>query len=159
MQLYPTILTLHIVFAGIWLVNLISDSVLKDFITKNKGKVGEKKFIRLYLLFSNLFGMIGASGILLTGIIMVILHPHYEFFQMSANHWLTSKQILIVIQLFIIFIYVIPAAKNLRSLLGTDLESTEPVTESGYANLTRIFKLNIIINVIVLINFLFAITH
>ena len=159
MHLYPTILTLHIIFAGIWLVNLISDSVLKGFISKNKGKQGEKKFISLYLLFSNLFGMIGAAGILLSGIVMIVLHPYYEFFQMSANHWLTTKQILLVILLFIIFIYVIPAAKNLRSLLGVDLESNDPVSDDGYANLKRIYTLNTIINVIVLINFLFAITH
>lgn len=132
---------------------------MKDFIAKNKAKEGEKKFIRLYLLFSNLFGMIGATGIIITGIIMVILHPYYEFFQMNANHWLTTKQILLVIILFIIFIYVIPAAKNLRLLLGNDLESNNPVSEEGYANLKRIYTLNTVINVLVLINFLFAITH
>lgn len=159
MEWYPSILTLHIIFAGAWLVNLISDSVLKDFIAANKGKQGEKKFVKLYLLLSNLFGMIGASGILLTGIVLVIINPGYEFFQMTANHWLTTKQILMVILFMIIFVFVIPAAKNLRKLIGSDLESLEPISEEGYANLKRIYTLNTTINIIVLINFLFAITH
>jgi hypothetical protein len=84
--------TMHIIFAGMWLINLISDSVLKRYILKNKNKSGEKKFIHLYLTFTNLFGMVGAMGILITGIVLVTLNPFYGFFQMNGNHWLTAKQ-------------------------------------------------------------------
>lgn len=159
MEWYPTILTFHIIFAGGWLINLFSDLFLKDFINKNKGKQGEKKLISLYLSLTNLLGIIGSTGILLTGIIMVIINPAYGFFQMSANHWLTVKQILMVGLLLIIFIFIIPNAKRLRVSIGQDLENESSISEEGYNNLKKIYKLNTIINLMVIINFLFAITH
>lgn len=159
MELYPTILTFHIIFAGGWLINLISDIFLKNFINKNKSKKGEKKLIGLYLSLTNLIGIISATGILLTGIIMVLINPAYEFFQMTANHWLTTKQLLMVILLLIIFIFIIPNAKRLRASIGQDLENESPLNDEGYNSLNKIYKLNTIINLIVIINFLFAITH
>ena len=152
--------TLHIIFAGMWLINLISDSVLKGYILKNKDKSGEKKLIHLYLTFSNLFGMIGSLGILITGIALVSLyHPYYRFFQMNGNHWLTAKQILMVVLLIIIGVFVIPTAKKVRSSIGNDLENQLGLNDAGYKNLQKLFKLNMVINIIVLINFLFAVTH
>lgn len=159
MDFYPTLYTLHIIFAGIWLVNFISAPILKSFIIKNKQKTGEKKFIILYLTLANLLGMIGSIGILITGISMTVLNPGYGFFQMTANHWLTAKQIIMVILLLIIFIYVIPEAKKIRAALGSDLESSSPVSEEGYKHLEKMYKLGTIINTLVLVNFLFAITH
>ena len=159
MEFYPTIYTFHIVFAGIWLVNFILAPVLKSFITKNKQKTGEKKFIILYLSLVNLLGMIGSIGILITGITMTALNPGYGFFQMTANHWLAAKQIIMVILLLVIFIYVIPQAKKIRAALGSDLESSLPISEEGYQNLGKMYKLGTLINILVLVNFLFAITH
>ena len=151
--------TMHIIFAGMWLINLISDSVLKGYILKNKNKSGEKKFIHLYLTFTNLFGMVGAMGILITGIVLVTLNPFYGFFQMNGNHWLTAKQALMVILLIILGAFLIPTAKKVRTSIGNDLEKQGGLSEEGYKNLQKLFKLNMIINLIVLINFLFAITH
>jgi hypothetical protein len=152
--------TLHIIFAGMWLINLISDSVLKGYILKNKDRSGEKKLIHLYLTFSNLFGMIGALGILITGITLVSLfHPYYSFFQMNGNHWLTAKQILMIVLLIIIGVFIIPTAKKVRFSIGNDLENQVRLNDIGYINLKKLFKLNMAINIIVLINFLFAITH
>jgi len=159
MEFYPTLYTLHIVFAGIWFVNLISDSILKGTLSKSKHKPGERKFIILYLTLANLFGMIGSSGILITGILMTILNPGYSFFQMTANHWLASKQIIMVVILLIIFVFIIPQAKKIRTSLGSDLENPEQISEEGYKSLSKLFRLNSIINSLVLINFLFAITH
>lgn len=159
MEFYPTIFTLHIIFAGIWLVNFISGPVLKNFIIKNKQKPGERKFIIMFLTLTNLFGMIGSTGILLTGIGMTALNPGYGFFQMTANHWLATKQIIMVILLLIIFVYVIPQAKKIRTSLGSDLDSSAPISEEGYKNLAKMGKLGTTINVLVLINFLLAITH
>jgi hypothetical protein len=152
--------TLHTIFAGMWLINLISDSVLKGYIFKNKDKSGEKKLIHLYLTFSNLFGMVGALGILITGITLVSLYyPYYSFFQMNGNHWLTAKQILMVALLIILGVFIIPTAKKVRFSIGNDLENHVGLSDTGYKNLHKLFKLNMVINIIVLINFLFAITH
>jgi uncharacterized membrane protein YidH (DUF202 family) len=152
--------TLHIIFAGMWLINFLSDSVLKRYILKNKNKSGEKKLIHLYLTFTNLFGMVGAIGILITGIALVsIYNPFYSYFQMNANHWLTAKQVLMVVLLVILGVFLIPTAKKVRSSIGNDMETQKELSETGYENLNKLFKLNMVINIIVLINFLFAITH
>src|SRR3989339_1279869 len=79
---YYTILTLHIVFAGIWLINFATEPVLRWQILTNKNKSGERKFISLYLTFANLLGMIGAIGILTTGITLV-LNSGYVFFRIT----------------------------------------------------------------------------
>lgn len=159
MEFYPTILTLHIIFAGGWIISFISDIFLKSNITKNKGLSCEKNLINLYLKLSNLTGIISATGILITGIILVLINPAYTFFEMTSNHWLTTKQILMVILLLIIFLYIIPSAKKLRAAIGENLNSSNPVNEEGYNYLKKIFRLNGIINLIVIINFLLAITH
>ncbi|MCL6100317.1 MAG: hypothetical protein M1391_17295 [Bacteroidetes bacterium] len=159
MTYYFTILTLHIVFAGIWLVGLFSDPILRGFIVKNRNKIGEKKFIHLYLTLVNFFGMVGSIGILITGITMVSLSSDYGFFQMNGNHWLTAKQILMVAILVLIGAFLIPTAKKIRAAMGEDLESNSPISDEGYTNLNKLFKITTAINVMVAINFLFAITH
>ena len=155
---FYTILTFHIVFAGIWLLNFVSEPVLRSQIVTNKNKSGERKFISLYLTFANLLGIIGATGILVTGIALV-LNSSYGFFRMTENHWLATKQILMVVLLVIIGAVLIPTAKKLRAAIGIDLESGTQISEEGYKTLKKIFTLNLVMNIIVLINFLFAITH
>lgn len=159
MTYYFTILTLHIVSAGIWLVGLFSDPILRGFIVKNRNKIGEKKFIHLYLTLVNFLGMIGSIGILITGITMVLLSSNYGFFQMNGNHWLTAKQILMVAILVLIGTFLIPTAKKIRAAMGEDLESNSPISDEGYINLNKLYKITTAINVMVAVNFLFAITH
>ena len=159
MEFYPTLYTLHIISAGIWLANLISSPILKKYIINNKQKPGEKKFIILSATISNAVGMTGAIGILLTGIIMTSLNPGYGFFQMSANHWLTTKQIVMVVILIIIFVFLIPRAKALKAELNKDLEGSEPISAEGYQNLMKMGKLGMTVGWLVLLNFLLAITH
>lgn len=156
---YLLISKLHVVFAGIWLINLLTDSFLRRYIITNKNKTGEKKFIHLYLTFANLFGMIGAIGILITGITLVAQNPAYNFFSMRSNHWLATKQILMVVLLVILGGFIIPTAKKVRAAIGINLENHDAMKEEGYKNLQKLFKLNSAINIIVLINFLLAITH
>jgi len=156
---YLFVFKFHLIFAGIWLINFLTDFILRRYIIKSRNKIGEKKLIHLYLTFANLLGMIGAIGILLTGIILVSLNSSYGFFQTSANHWLTAKQILMTILLIILGVFVIPTAKRVRSAIGKDLENQSILSEDGYKHLHELFKLNTTINIIVLINFLLAITH
>ncbi|MBM4171033.1 MAG: hypothetical protein FJ214_04095 [Ignavibacteria bacterium] len=152
MVFYPLTITLHIIFAGIWIAGFITDIILKSFISNTKEINLLKDKVGLYLSSSNLFGMIGASGILLTGIFMVSLNPGYGFFDMSSNHWLATKQILMVFILLLIFAFLIPKAKKLRLALSEDQNENQPY-------LAKLISLNRTVHIIVLINFLLAITH
>lgn len=151
--------TLHIIFAGIWLVNFLSDFIFRKNIDAVKGSESEKKLISLYMKYVNLLGIIGSVGILTTGIIMVLLNPGYNFFQFTANHWLTTKQIIMVVILIIIFARVIPTAKKLRGLLKLEISEPEPLNEDAYSNLKKLYSVNFQTNLLVLLNILLAITR
>jgi uncharacterized membrane protein len=149
MNMYPTYITLHITFSGIWLAFIAIEFILKGRI--NKG-ISVNENASNYLLFSNVFGITGSIGILVTGILLV-LNSGYGFFDMSSNHWLATKQILLVVILIITGMMIIPTAKKIRKELENKVE------ELSKENLKKIFRANMIINILVLLNILFAITH
>ena len=159
MQFWMVILSLHILFVGIWLVNFIADPIFKNSIASAKNLNSESNLISLYLKFVNLLGMIGATGILVTGILMVVLNPGYEFFQFSANHWLTAKQIVMVVILFLLGVKVIPAAKKLRLSISSDLKSPVEDKIQVHENLKSLYQVNFQMNLLVIINLLLAITR
>ncbi len=159
MEYYQTLVTLHIIFAGGWLITTITDIIIKRFIEKINGTNKESTLIDLYLRVTNLPGIISSSGILITGITLTLLNPGYGFFDMSANHWLATKQILMVLLLLIIFVFIIPTARKIRKEIATELVESSKITEETYKQLSKIYKLNMTINIIVVLNFLFAITH
>ena len=148
MNMYPTYITLHILFAGIWLSFFVTEFILRGRINK---EVSVKENISSYLMFTNIFGISGSIGILLTGILLV-LNSGYGFFDMTSNHWLAAKQIILVLILLITFSMVIPTAGEIRRELGKNGDMPKN-------NLKKLFKANIIINALVLVNFLFAITY
>jgi hypothetical protein len=153
MKYYETYVTLHIVFAGMWLIFFAAEIILKNQI-ENATKIDIKnKLMSIYLQFTNLFGIVGSVGIAITGIIMVLLNPSWGFFDMSHAHWLATKQILFVIILLNTFLRIIPASKKLRGLMSQD------DNEATYTQYRSIVKINLIINVLVILNFVFAITH
>lgn len=149
MEMYPTYITLHIIFAGIWLAFFAVEFILRVKI--NKG-YAVKENVANYLMFTNVFGIAGSIGILITGILLV-LNSGYGFFDMTNNHWLAGKQIILVAILGFTGGMVIPTAKKIRKELENNVEILSP------RNLNKIFRVNLIINILVLINFLFAITH
>ena len=149
MNIFPIYITLHIIFAGIWLSFFIIEIFLRSKI--NKG-ISVKENVSNYLTFANVFGNIGAIGILLTGILLVV-NSGYGFFDMSSNHWLASKQIILVVILIVTFAMVIPNMKKVRKDLNSDSETLPN------GNLKKLFKANLIINILVLLNFIFAITR
>jgi uncharacterized membrane protein len=159
MEYYPLIIVLHIVFAGMWLTSFLLSPLFKSAIYSSKNKIGEKKFIHFYLIYSNLLGIVSSIGVLVTGIVLVILNPGFGFFSMSANHWLATKQIIMVVILVIIGGFIVPTAKKLRLSIGADLENASQLSEESYKDLNKLFKLGLAINVLVLINFLLALTH
>lgn len=153
MKFYSTYVTLHIVFAGMWLIFFAADIILKRQIDNASQFDLKKKLISLYLQFTNLFGIVGSVGIALTGIIIVILNPGWGFFDMTHAHWLATKQILFVIILLNTFLRIIPAAKKLRILM-------EQNDNEAIVNQFRgVAKINLLITVLVILNFVFAITH
>ncbi len=149
MNIYPTYITLHILFAGIWLSFFITELILRGRINK---EVSVKENVLSYLMFTNIFGISGSIGILLTGI-MLVLNSGFGFFDMSSNHWLAAKQIILVVILLITFSMVIPTAGEIRRELEKDSD------KMPMGNIKKLFKANIIINFLVLLNFLFAITY
>ena len=153
MKVYQTYITLHIVFAGMWLIFFAADIILKRQIESAKQPEIKNKFISLYLQFTNLFGIVGSVGIALTGILLVVLNPGYGFFDMSHAHWLATKQILFVIILLNTFLRIIPASKKLRGFIEQN-DTDNISTQFGL-----IKKMNLLINVIVILNFVFALTH
>lgn len=148
MNMYPTYITLHIMFVGIWLSFFVIEFILRGRINK---KIAVNENVSNYLMFTNVFGIVSAIGILLTGILLVI-NSGYGFFDMSSNHWLAAKQIILIIILFVTFSMVIPTAGEIRAELKKNSETLSK------GNLKKIFRANLIINILVFANFLFAIT-
>lgn len=147
--MYPTLVTFHIVFSGIWLGFLIIELALRKQIEKNF----QDDKVSNYLMFSNTFGIIGSIGILATGILLVTMNSQYGFFDMTSNHWLATKQIILLIILIITTSLVIPNSKEVREKLeNKKLENID-------SGLKKLFRANQIINYMVLINLIFAVTH
>lgn len=148
MNMYPTYITLHIIFAGIWLSFFVIELFLRGRINK---EISVNENVSNYLMFTNIFGISGSIGILVTGILLVV-NSGYGFFDMTSNHWLAAKQIILLVILLITFSMIIPTAGAVREDLKKDTESFPK------GNLKKIFRANLIINILVLVNFLFAIT-
>ncbi len=153
MQQYYTIVALHIIFAGAWLIFFATDIIVKRKIQSVTSSEIKNQFISLYLQLTNLFGIAGSVGIAITGITMVILNPGYGFFDMSHAHWLATKQIVFLVILFLTFAKIIPSAKKLREAISN---SNNEEIETYLAVVT---KYNKYINILVIINFIFAITY
>ena len=153
MEIYPTLITLHIIFAGMWLIYFVAERILKSQIESSSTLDIKNQSILMYIQFSNLFGIIGTTGIAITGIVMVLANNSFGFFSMASNHWLATKQILFVIILFITFALVIPTSKKI-------IDQITAMGDNGIQTiLEKFYKQNLIINIIVIVNFIFAITH
>jgi hypothetical protein len=114
-QIYPLILLLHIISATIWLGFVPAELSLIKSIKSENNKQNKNLLVVKLLSLTNLTGMIGAVGILLTGIVLVIISPFYHFFEMKTNHWLTTKQFIILLILLITFAFLIPVSKKIKS--------------------------------------------
>jgi cytochrome b subunit of formate dehydrogenase len=136
-----------------------ADMILHKYIFDDKGKSGKRELIAAWLKILNLTGMIGMSGLLITGIVLVLLNPAFGFFQFTANHWLAAKQIIMVALIVITGAYIIPLGKRVKSALGADLENSEPLSAEARANIRTIAKLSALMGVLIVINFLFGALH
>ncbi len=152
MQAYPFIFTFHIIFAGMWLAFLFINLVFVKRIKMQE--IQSRNFLSTYLNFTIIFEMIGAIGMLFTGVYMVAVNFGYGFFVMSSNHWLATKQMIFVVVLILIFVSILPNWLKLNSLVKSNVE-----IKLENIHLRKLMRVNAIINFLVLLNFLFAITH
>ncbi|MGE5682540.1 MAG: hypothetical protein ACM34K_16860 [Bacillota bacterium] len=150
---------IHILSAVVWLGYVPADIVLRKAIKTSSGTKAEGKLISTYLKLTNIAGIIGMTGLLITGILLVSIIPYYFFFDFSSNHWLASKQVIMVILLVLVFALLIPKARKVRLSLGGEIGGTSPVSDEAHKNLKSLETIITIINVLVLINFLFAVGY
>ena len=156
---YSVLLIIHILSSVVWLSVLPADLILRNSIRQSRGKDGEKKLVSIYLKLTNISGMIGMTGILITGVILTVILPYYSFFDFSSNHWLATKQVIMVILIILVFAFLIPKARKLRLAIGHDIDSNFPLTEEAVVKVRKLETIITTINVLVLINFLLAITR
>jgi len=147
-QIYPVIILLHILSAVIWLGFFPVEIYLINSIKKESNTDFKKNQIQKLLTLTNLTGMIGAIGIIITGILLVLISPLYNFFEFKANHWLTTKQFIILIILLIIFAVIIPLSKKIKNFSDTNSNEFKRFVRWAYIEKT-----------LVLINFLLAFFH
>lgn len=155
MQYYNTFLAFHILFGGMWLVNLVINAILNKKVKNENDFSARKNIIAVQLVLTKIIGAIGAAGILITGIILVSQNPGFGFFVFSSNHWLVSKQIIMVILLVMIFAMIIPQSKALRT---ATLEA-EKMNDDIEQKLSKVNATSLIMNILVVINILFALSH
>lgn len=159
MLLQAILTVIHVLSAVVWLGLVPADLVLRKNIKKSKGSPSEGKLISVYLHLVNITGIIGMTGIVVTGVILTSILPYYSFFNFSANRWLAEKQAIMVILIVLVFAFLIPKAKKVRLALGGGLEGQASIGEGVYSNLNGLETIITIINVLVLVNFLLALTH
>lgn len=147
-QIYPLILLIHLLSAVVWLGFFPVEIYLIQSIKKEQNIEVKKELIHKLFSLTNLTGMIGSIGIILTGILLVIISPIYNFFEFKANHWLTTKQFIILIILLITFVWIIPLSKKIKKLQEVDSSQFKKFVKWAYTE-----------KILVLINFLMAFLH
>jgi len=152
---YILLRAIHVLSVIVWLGAIPADLLLRKEIRAKKGTESEKSLLSVWLKLSNLGGMIGATGILVTGIIMSI-NLNYGFFQFAsgANHWLYGKQAIMVIVIVLIGAFIIPTAKKIR----VATEKNE-LTEETYKNIAKLENLLSTVNILIVINLFLALTR
>jgi uncharacterized membrane protein len=159
MGFYLPLLVLHILSAVVWLSALPSQLVIARAVKKAKGRPAEGRLTSVYISISNIFGIVGMSGIIITGVFLVFILPYYSFFDFSSNHWLAAKQVIIIILAPLVFGRIIPLAKKIKKLRGPDSDKAFDGGEDYYKTLKSFFSVSLAANILVLINFLLAVTH
>jgi hypothetical protein len=149
-QFYPLILLIHILSSIVWIGFFPVEVSLIKSIRKENNNENRKLLLTKLLQLTNLTGMIGSIGILLTGIALVLILPYYHFFEIKANHWLTTKQFNLIIILLITFLFIIPISKKIRSTLNENFD------EHSFG---KFVKWSYTEKFLVLINFLLAFLH
>lgn len=160
MLLYSVLLVIHILSAVLWMGALPADLLLRKAISTNKGKDSEKAIISVWLKLLNISGMIGLIGILITGIVLsIVLGLGFFQFASGGNHWLYTKQFLMIFIIIITGAFIIPTAKKIRIAVQNDLAAAQPLRIEAYSNIRKLSTLANVLNALIFLNFLLAITR
>lgn len=146
-------LALHVLSAALWLSVIPAAMILNKEIKDSAKTPAALGLIRSLVKFIGFAGNVGGNGVLITGIIMVLTFGYYSFFQFDANHWLTSKQVLMIVLLAIVFAVVIPASKKIKAGLALNASS---VSEDVMKQVGKLVTWSYISGVLIVLNFLFA---
>jgi len=154
---YIFLRAIHIISVIVWLGVIPTDLLLRKIIRDKKGTESEKTLLSFWLKLTNLGGMVGLTGILITGITLSIT-VGYGFFQFAsgANHWLYTKQFIIVIVMILIGVFVIPTAKKIRLEIEKSIAENLTLTEETYKNISKLGKILTTINILIVLNLLLA---
>lgn len=147
-QFYPLLILIHLLCAVIWLGFFPVEIYLIKSIKKESNSDIKNNLVQKLLALTNLTGMIGSIGIILTGIFLVLISPFYNFFEMKANHWLTTKQFVILIILVITFALIIPTSKKIKNYSDANSKDFKKFVRWAYTE-----------KILVLINFLLGFLH
>jgi hypothetical protein len=150
----------HIISAGLWLSLLVYGIVSRGRINAAKGTDAEKGLILNWISSLNLIGIVGSMGVLLTGLYLSI-SMDYGFFKFASggNHWLYTKQFIMVVILVLVGAVMIPTAKKIKVELLPDLKSDQPLSNEAYKLLGKLKRVDLSINALIILNILMAFTR
>jgi len=150
----------HIISVIIWLGVIPADLLVRKIIRDKKGTESEKTLVSFWLKLTNLGGMIGATGVLVSGIFMSMIF-NYGFFQFAsgANHWLYTKQLIAVIVLILLGAVLIPTGVSVRKAVEKSSVENSPLSEETYVNIAKLGKTISAVNFLIVINLLLALTR
>lgn len=154
---YVFLRAIHIISVIVWLGVIPADLLLRKIIRNKKGTESEKTLLSFWLKLTNLGGIVGLTGILVTGITLSITIG-YGFFQFAsgANHWLYTKQFVMVIVIILTAAFIIPSGKKVRIEIEKSVAAKSPLTNETYKNISKLEKVLTTINVLIVFNLLLA---
>lgn len=154
---YVFLRAIHIISVIVWLGVIPADLLLRKIIRNKKGTESEKTLLSFWLKLTNLGGIVGLIGILVTGITLSITIG-YGFFQFAsgANHWLYTKQFVMVVVIVLTAAFIIPSGKKVRIEIEKSVEAKSPLTNETYKNISKLEKVLTTINVLIVFNLLLA---
>jgi len=157
---YVLLRAIHIIAVIVWLGVIPADLLLRKIIRNKKGTESEKTLLSFWLKLTNLGGMIGLTGILVTGITLSITMD-YGFFQFAsgANHWLYTKQFITMIVIILTAAFIIPSGKKVRIEIEKGVASNSALTDETYKSISKLEKVLTTINILIVINLLLALTR
>lgn len=150
----------HIISIIVWLGIIPADLLLRKTIREKKGTESEKTLLSFWLKLTNLGGMVGLTGVLVTGVLMSMTLG-YGFFQFAsgANHWLYTKQFFMVIVIILTGAFVIPSGKKVRIEIEKSVAANSQLSDDTYKNISKLEKVLTTINVLIVLNLLLALTR
>ena len=156
---YVFIRALHVLSVILWIGVIPADFFLRKLIREKKGTESEKTLLSFWLKLTNFGGMAGLTGILATGIILSIT-VGYGFFRFAsgANHWLYTKQFVIVLVMILTGAFVIPTAKKIRLEIEKSVAANSVLTEEVYKNISKLEKVLTTTNILIVLNLLLALS-